>query len=71
MQKATGTNKFQTRKRRQSLKGRKEEGSGKIQRKASVPEWEDATKEEGFGEPEGSTCAGARSARERQERTKV
>ena len=50
MQKATGTNKFQTQKRSQSLKGRKEEGSGEIQRKAPMPEWEDATKEEGFGE---------------------
>ena len=50
MQKATGTNKFQTQKRRQSLKGRKEEGSGEIQRKAPMPEWEDATEEEGFGE---------------------
>ena len=50
MQKATGTNKVQTQKRKQSLKGRKEEGSGEIQRKAPMPEWEDATKEEGFGE---------------------
>ena len=39
-------------------------------RKAPMPEWEDATKEEGFGETRGSTCAGARSARERQERAK-
>ena len=50
MQGATGNNKFQTQKRRQSPKGRKEEGSGEIQRKAPMPEWEDATKEEGFGE---------------------
>ena len=31
-------------------RGRKEEGSGEIQRKAPMPEWEDAIKEEGFGE---------------------
>ena len=50
MQKATGTNKSKTQKRRQSLEGRKEEGYGEIQRKAPMPEWEGATKEEGFGE---------------------
>jgi len=42
MQKTTGTNKIQTQKGNQSLKGRKEEGSGEIQRKAP--------KEKGFGE---------------------
>ena len=71
MQKATGTKKVQTQgKECRVSRGHKEEGSGEIQRKAPMPEWEDATKEEALVKPEGSTYAGARSARERQERAK-
>ena len=45
MQRATGTNKVQTRGKECRVSRRhKEEGSGEIQRKAPMPEWEDATK---------------------------
>ena len=49
MQRATGTNKVQTRgKECRVSRGHKEEGSGEIQRKAPMPEWEDATRGRGL-----------------------
>ena len=49
MQLATGTNKVQTKCRECRVSRRhKEEGSGEIQRKAPMPEWEDATKGRGL-----------------------
>ena len=66
MQKATGTNKVQTQgKECKVSRGHKEEGSGEIQRKAPMPEWEDATKEEGFGETRRKhLCRSQKCARE-------